>query len=69
MQQLRDAAIRVKLGISLDTVAELAGVTRQTLTRFELEPTAVKSESKRARLAALYKDLRAIIERAEARRA
>lgn len=62
---MRDQAVRVALRISAQTVARLAGVHRSTVTIFELDPLAVRDERKRAKLSALYADLRGLVERYE----
>lgn len=67
--QLSDRAIRVALGIPRRTAAKLAGVWHGTLALFEIDPIGVVGAETREACAALYADLRALLERAEARRA
>lgn len=57
---------RLQLGLSLDDAAEAIGVSRGTLTRYELNPMAV-GEALRKRIAAFYRDLHAARERARKR--
>lgn len=57
---------RLELGLSLDDAAEAIGVSRGTLTRYELNPMAV-GEARRKRIAAFYRDLHATHARARKR--
>lgn len=57
---------RAELGISLRRAAELVGVCRPTLARYEINPLAVGAPV-RARCDAFYRDLRKLLERAESR--
>lgn len=66
--KLCDRAIRVALGIPRVTAARLAGVAKNTLILYELDPRGVVGEATRAACSALYEDLRSLLERAEARR-
>lgn len=42
-------------------VAKMAGVGRETLTRYEIDPLAVQDEQKRDRIAAVYIELRQML--------
>lgn len=62
---MRDQAVRVALHIPAHIVARMAGVARPTVTIFELDPLAVRDESKRAKLSEVYAELRGLVERFE----
>jgi len=62
---MRDQAVRVALHIPAHIVARMAGVARPTVTIFELDPLAVRDESKRAKLCEVYAELRGLVERFE----
>lgn len=57
---------RLELGLSLDDAAEAIGVSRGTLTRYELNPMAV-GQARRDRISAFYRDLRTARDRARKR--
>lgn len=57
---------RLDLGLSLDDAAHAIGISRGTLTKYELSPMAV-GEALRRRIAAFYRDLAATRERARKR--
>lgn len=61
------AGPRIELGLSLEDAAKAIGIARQTLARYEINPLAV-GEARRALIASFYRDLRAVRERARARR-
>lgn len=63
MNALRDSAVRVALGIPLGIAASLAGVSRPTLTKYELDPHAVHDPIKRESCAKLYGELRTLLSR------
>lgn len=58
---MRDQAVRVTLGIPAKVAARLAGVGRETLTRYEIDPLAVHSETKRAACAKVYERFRGLL--------
>ncbi len=66
--KLCDRAARTALNISLEAAARLVGVSKNTLRLYELDPIGVVGAVTRAACAALYDDLRGLLERAEARR-
>lgn len=63
---MRDAAVREKLGVPRTVAAQLAGVSRPTLTLYEIDPEAVRSEEKRRALAQLYGMFRNVLTNAPA---
>ena len=65
---LCDRAVRVELGIPRSVAAKLAGVSRNTLRLYEIDPIGVVGPITRAACAALYEDLRGLLHRAELRR-
>lgn len=66
--KLCDRAVRVALGIPRLTAARLAGVAKNTLALYEIDPIGVTGPKTRAACAALYEDLRELLERLERRR-
>lgn len=58
---MRDAAMRVEAGISLRRAAKQIGVSDNTLRVYEIDPAAVKSESKRDAIADYYRRLRTFL--------
>lgn len=66
--KLCDRAVRVALGIPRVTAARLAGVAKNTLMLYELDPSGVVGPKTRAACAALFADLRELLERLERRR-
>jgi hypothetical protein len=60
---MRDQAVRVELRIPASVVAKMAGVGRETLTRYEIDPLAVHDEGKRARIAEVYRELRSMLDK------
>jgi hypothetical protein len=64
MHALRDQAVRVTLAMPLTVAARLAGVSRPTLTLYEADPMAVRSDAKRKACARLYEELRRLLARA-----
>lgn len=63
---MSEVSPRLELGLSLDDAAEAIGVSRGTLTRYELNPMAV-GEARRKRIAAFYRDIQGARERARKR--
>lgn len=63
-----DRAVRVASGISRRTAARLIGVAHSTLALYEIDPMGVVGESTREVCAALYAELRGLLERLERRR-
>jgi hypothetical protein len=63
LDDMRDQAVRVALGIPAATVAKMARVNRGTLIRYEISPTAVTDEGRRERCAQVYRELRALLAR------
>lgn len=66
--RVRDQAVRVELRIPASVVALMACVGRETITRYEIDPVAVRDEEKRARIGRVYAELRALHERFPLRR-
>lgn len=66
--KLCDRAVREAAGIPLVVAARLAGVARNTLMLYELNPLGVVGEKTRAACAELYEDLRELLGKADARR-
>lgn len=60
---MRDAAVRVELGMPQTVAAKLVGINPATLSRYELDPLAVHDPRKRAACAALYAELRRLLSR------
>lgn len=63
---MAEVSPRLELGLSLDDAARTVGVSRGTLTRYELNPLAV-GEPRRKRIGAFYRDLQSVLERAHKR--
>ena len=61
VQEMRDAAVRVELGMPQTVAAKLVGINPATLSRYELDPLAVHDPAKRARCAKLYQELRRLL--------
>lgn len=59
---MRDSALRCEAGISLRTAARLLRVSDNTLRLYEIDPEAVRSLPKRARIGAFYAHLRAFLQ-------
>lgn len=55
---MRDAAVRVEVGISLRRAAKAIGVSDNTLRIYEIDPMAVKDPMKRSKCAGYYQRLR-----------
>lgn len=60
---MRDQAVRVELRIPASIVAKMAGVGRETLTRYEIDPLAVHDQEKREKIAEVYRELRTMLEK------
>ena len=58
---MRDSAIRCEAGIRRRTAARLLRVSDNTLRLYEIDPEAVRSVTKRARIGAFYGHLRAFL--------
>jgi len=58
---MRDAAVRIEVGISLRRMAARIGVSDCTLRLYEADPMAVKDEGKRRHIAAHYERLRSVL--------
>lgn len=58
LDEMRDQAVRVSLGIPVHVVAKMARVSRFTVIRYEISPAAVMSGELRGRIGAVYKTLR-----------
>lgn len=61
--RVRDQAVRVELRIPASVVALMARVGRETITRYEIDPVAVRDEAKRTRIGRVYAELRTLLER------
>lgn len=59
---MRDSALRCEAGISLRNAARLLRVSDNTLRLYEIDPEAVRSASKRERIASFYAHLRTFLQ-------
>lgn len=60
---MNDGSVRVQLRMPQDAVADLAGVCRPTISRYELSPLGVHDPGKRAACAKVYAQLRVLLGR------
>jgi len=63
MADMRDAAVRVEIGISQRVAAKLIGVSVDLLVRYEIDARAVHDPKKRAACSAFYAELRKLLSR------
>ena len=59
---MRDSAVRCEFGVSLRNAARLLGVSDNTLRIYEIDPSAVKDERKRAVIASFCSGMRTFLE-------
>ncbi len=64
LRVVRDQAVRQELGIPIRRAARITGISYATMTLYEADPMAVKSEARRQACALFYEELRRLLSKA-----